>query len=738
MQGLWIFATLIFMLWQQVAYGIPPGNDQCAGATSIILDTDRFDYTENTLEATSINDPILASALQNGVWFIFTAPTNGSLRVNTAGSTFNTVIAAFANTCAFPVLVGEEFESGSASSLSFDVNAGSTYRVLVGGYQGAAGLLEVHAKFDTVRINDQCSGAFAIQGTPYTSSQFTDFATSTNDPYPDLHNGVWYQFTATTNGVLKVDTQGSDFYTMLVAYTGSCGSLVYLDEDDENDGVATALSIAVTNGLTYRFLVGGIGQSGRLKFNATFNTNTVANDQCKGARLVTGNHYTNTQSTANATSTGDPDSLHVRNGVWYVFTPADDGLVSVDTYGSDFNHILAVFSGVCGSLSFIDQFYHAFFNETHMSFRVTHGVSYYFLVGGYYGETGTLKFQLDMVNAPANDLCAGALLITGTGYTNTQSTEWASSIDDPGIPAYIGNGVWYAYAATNNGVVSVDTHGSSFDTVLSAFSGACGSLDSLGYGDNDGPFLTSVLSIGVTKGVTYYFLAGGSQDETGILQFHFTFTSAPPNDACSDALVITGIGYTNVQSTALATSTGDPEDPPELVNGVWYKYTATRNGELAVDTRGSSFDTLLAAYSGSCGSLFFIDYNDEDPVGGISTSALSIAVTNGVTYYFLAGGWLHSLEESQTGQLIFHARDPNFVSPPTILTTGSGFGVQTNRFGFNMSAGVTQMVVIEARTNLTTGTWVPLQTNLIGPTPTNFSEPFSRSNKARFYRLRSQ
>jgi len=77
------------------------------------------------------------------------------------------------------------------------------------------------------------------------------------------------------------------------------------------------------------------------------------------------------------------------------------------------------------------------------------------------------------------------------------------------------------------------------------------------------------------------------------------FSTVPPlNDTCAGAITVSGSTYANTQSTASATSTGDPA--PTCVagfgKGVWYEYTPAANGQTVVDTIGGDFDTGLAAY----------------------------------------------------------------------------------------------------------------------------------------------
>src|SRR5262249_21251434 len=84
-----------------------------------------------------------------------------------------------------------------------------------------------------------------------------------------------------------------------------------------------------------------------------------------------------------------------------------------------------------------------------------------------------------------------------------------------------------------------------------------------------------------------------------------TVVVPPPNDRCTGATIVASSNYTNAQSTLYATPIGDPS--PDCVagfgKGVWYQYTAPSDGQIALDTVGSDFDTGLGVYSGTCTSL---------------------------------------------------------------------------------------------------------------------------------------
>ena len=66
-----------------------------------------------------------------------------------------------------------------------------------------------------------------------------------------------------------------------------------------------------------------------------------------------------------------------------------------------------------------------------------------------------------------------------------------------------------------------------------------------------------------------------------------------------------------------------------------------------------------------------------------------------------------------------------------------GFGVASNRFGFNLNWTSGRVVVVDACTNRINPVWSPLQTNTLTGTPTYFSDPKWTNLIGRFYRLRA-
>ncbi len=137
------------------------------------------------------------------------------------------------------------------------------------------------------RANDRCETPTVIDATPFVDVLDVNGATkSASDPaqscapkMPGPDRSVWYVFTAPRDGVVTVDTFGSDYDTVVTAHTGECGSLTEVacnDDAEEDPGVVVGQSqlvLPVTAGATLRFAVTrgrAIGAGSTLRLSLTF------------------------------------------------------------------------------------------------------------------------------------------------------------------------------------------------------------------------------------------------------------------------------------------------------------------------------------------------------------------------------------------------------------------------------------------------------------------------------------
>ena len=132
------------------------------------------------------------------------------------------------------------------------------------------------------------------------------------------------------------------------------------------------------------------------------------------------------------------------------------------------------------------------------------------------------------------------------------------------------------------------------------------------------------------------------------------------NDVCSNAVNIAQLPFTNSQLTSVLTSAGDPVPGCGIngANGGWYRLVVPTTGTLVIDTSGSNFNTVLAAYVGTCGALTPIGCDNDSGIG--STARLELPAFVGETLYILAGGFNGSSGTLEIGMSMVPATNPCF------------------------------------------------------------------------------
>jgi hypothetical protein len=295
-----------------------------------------------------------------------------------------------------------------------------------------------------------------------------------------------------------------------------------------------------------------------------------------------------------------------------------------------------------------------------------------------------------------NDVCVDARTVPFVPFTDFAGTTVAyQDSTDPAVTC--GNGsrgksAFYQYTPTAWGTVNVNTLGSSYDTILSAYTGVCSAFGNLSCNDDIAPPAGhSQLSVAVSPGVTYTFMVSAYLSDGGTLQFNLDFvpTAAPSNDNCGSAYVVPTYPFTDLQFTGNAGVQGiDPASPcgnGSNAKSAWYRFTAPLSGgTLHVDTYGSNYDTILSGWSGSCGGFSAWPSGCNDDSGGFQ-SELNLPMAGGQTIYLMASAF-----NGDGGSLQFHLNfspsagtvpDGRFVSGPMLNVTKAGGGAITLTWG---------------------------------------------------------
>jgi hypothetical protein len=172
-------------------------------------------------------------------------------------------------------------------------------------------------------------------------------------------------------------------------------------------------------------------------------------------------------------------------------------------------------------------------------------------------------------NGPSNDSCQSPRAIPSLPFQDEMDTRTASSSPDDPISCTGGhdtNTVWYTLTPTVDTWYGVDSSQSDYDTVLSVYTGACGSLTRVACNDTFDNAPTNperaILAFHAQAGVTYLIEASGKANG-GTLRLRVgypTITSVEYSSAPdgSDALRLIGAGFVNGDARINVFKNGEP------------------------------------------------------------------------------------------------------------------------------------------------------------------------------------
>jgi len=395
-----------------------------------------------------------------------------------------------------------------------------------------------------------------------------------------------------------------------------------------------------------------------------------ANDNCTAPAVIAALPYSDTQDTTAATTEpSDPTPscgsfTQESRSVWYSFTPTSAGTVTATTFASNYDTVLSAYTGTCGLETLVevqgscsddvDQD-----TWSQRTFAVTANTPYLFEVASFeILDGGTLRFALQWVTPAPNDDCGTPVVATSLPFTSAVDTTSAttaasdplSSCGSPGTQD--SNSVWYKFTAASNGTAHVTTFGSTYDTVLTAYTGTCATPTKVACNDDAGLRTQSDATFGVTAGTSYLMEVTeyGAVGSGGILQLGLDFmsgatptptptpTAAPPS-ACANRIVIPAEGGAFTGSIAESGSTaagscGLADVSSEQV----FEWTPNTSGTATIQTCGgvTNFDSIVYVRVTKCETGVEIGCNDD---ACDVASRLTATVTAGQTYFIFVDGF---------------------------------------------------------------------------------------------------
>ncbi|MFN9754865.1 MAG: hypothetical protein ACK58X_00480 [Planctomycetota bacterium] len=245
-----------------------------------------------------------------------------------------------------------------------------------------------------------------------------------------------------------------------------------------------------------------------------------------------------------------------------------------------------------------------------------------------------------------NDECAAAIAL-GNGLSAQFTTVGAMTSAPAWACGSGANDAWFSYAATTTGSLTVSLCSqATWDTVIQAFSGACGTLTSLGCND-DSCGAQSSLTFSVTAGQTYRIRVGGFSGATGAFRLNVTPPAVP---ATPTSLAAVAAGMTQVNLTWTDTATTETGYRVERsTNGTTFALAATLGANVVSwsdtgRTANTTYWYRVAATNAAGSSAFsnvasattpaFVDYVATGQVTnhGTITGAFSLTHTDNASY----------------------------------------------------------------------------------------------------------
>jgi hypothetical protein len=248
------------------------------------------------------------------------------------------------------------------------------------------------------------------------------------------------------------------------------------------------------------------------------------NDNFVSAISVTSLPFSDQQSTVDATTEpDDPDCYGQGHTVWYTFTPATDMRITANTFGSDYDTILGLYTGEPGSFTEVacnDDF--QFGLQSQVRFDASAGETYFFMVGACCGASGgNLVLSIQEALPPANDDFGAAIVADSLPFSDTLVTQEATRAgDDPTDCFDWQPTVWYAFTPAEDMQIWAYTAASDHDTMIGVYTGERGSLALVACSN----FATAPLE--VVAGETYFLMVGPTYGEGGFLTF--SIQEVPP------------------------------------------------------------------------------------------------------------------------------------------------------------------------------------------------------------------
>jgi hypothetical protein len=674
----------------------PPANDNCLGAITLTPGVSCVN-TAGTVENATLSTPGTSCGgnANDDVWYKFVA-TSTAVDITGVGALgMDMVIELLEGSCAGLTNLACANLSGSGGTeviTQGGLNVGFTYYIRV--YDSGAGYPS-NSNFDICvvnqvvlfppPVNDVCANAISLSSNPTCITTAGTTLGATNSSLPgNLCGGfvanpdddVWYSFVATSTAHDIIVTPSAPLNAVLELRTGLCNGAIIQCVDGAGIGGTETLSLqGLSIATTYRIRIygRGVGYATQGSFNVCIVNGVVtpgpANDNCSGAiAVIPSGSPTCSSPTAgtvlNATQSAPSTICFGTNNddVWFKFVATQSVHNVIVTGSAQFDAIIESFSGACGAagISCTDNTGDGG-TETLSLTGLTPTATYYIRVFDEgIAAPATLTFTICVTSPaipspPVNDNCAGAINLNPgnscSPYLQNAAGATLSPQSSPICGGNLNDDVWFKFTAAQTSSIIQATGQGVYDMVITAYSGSCVTTSFMDCINNTGNGQTETLNLnGLTIGQTYFlrvydFAAGVPVNANiSICVVNVIPPPVPTNDLCDDAIPMNCGDIVYGQNSNGGTSAGDPIAvcggmTSAGINGIWYRTTGTGDYFRVSTCNGTTFNTKVAVYSGSCGTLTCVASNDDFAgCGSGLQSQVSWQSVSGTDYFILVGG----------------------------------------------------------------------------------------------------
>jgi hypothetical protein len=406
---------------------------------------------------------------------------------------------------------------------------GGEYDVIVVNVAGAAHSDRVLLFLDVpfIFLSDRFDGS-----EPYSGPSFIrrgDNLRATNDPEErhcerDGGSSVWLRWFTKEPGIVRFETSGSSFDTVIAAYyIDASGQRVEVAcDDDQGAFLGSRIHFVAMPDTIYYIAIDGLdGARGHIildwEFTATPESLPIILRQPEDQTAFLGETVVFKVEVA-----GDPDLfIWYRNGVEIPGQNTSELRLQSVTREDIGYYAVEIFQGrrsVMSRRALLQV------SLADMDTRLLRAFAFDKFADAVFRPPSRLPFG----GGGGIQSVAATAFTPVLGYTGTQIFSTVGYGGEPGELSHCGipggASAWFAYIATNTGTLYLDTAGSSFNTVLAVYTGPGPTLDTLTalICDNDsGPGTTSRLNFPVTKDNIYYIAVDGLNGVTGTAQLNY-------------------------------------------------------------------------------------------------------------------------------------------------------------------------------------------------------------------------